>query len=256
MGIHHRRFLREQDRKERRTHFYSVATIMCLCALIVLFICTFATRADAASLQVYPNATYTHGGQIFPKDMSSSLTVDGSTQQGGGVERYTFPGGSYSVQYKTPAGYRATLGDGCSGTAGPDDDITCQVYVVDGAPIELPQAPAQQDVPQVVSGGGYTPAPDPVIESAPIPEPPRIIEITSTSSPTVQTESGTTTTIVVIKEVVREVPVVVTSTTTDAALTQIAAKQDRLESLLEAIYNLVQWIVDSLRAVWGWTATI
>lgn len=252
MGIHYRRFLREQDRAARRARFYNRASIFCVCAVIVLGCFAFFSRADAATLQVYPNATYTHGGTVYPKDMASSLTVDGQTQQGGGVERYTFAGGAYSVQYSAPAGYRATLGDGCSGTAGADDDITCQVYVVDGAPIELPPAPVQQDPTPFVSGGGYTPAPAPVIEAVAAPEPPRIIEITSTSSPVVQTESGTTTTIVVIKEVVREVPVVVTSTTTDEALTQLLAGQTETKGLLQRILGIVQWIMDALKSVWGW----
>lgn len=206
--------------------------------IIISFALFLPALAGATSVQVYPEATYTHGAQIFPKDMSSEIVVNGLKQLGTGVERFYVSPGAYQVTYVTPPGYAAVMGNGCVGTLAADEDVTCYVSITDGVPIVVtPPPPAaapapvvepivvpQITVPEPVYAPIYTPAEAPA--SAPA--------TTTTSNDSFSTSTATTSPSVILE-----------ATTTSATTTSmvILSLQDQIARLQEQVIALYKLII-------------
>lgn len=99
--------------------------------------------ALAATVQVYPTITSSHGGTKFAVDMTSCIASECAQ----GVPTFTVPdGAAYAVTIQPAAGYSYTLDSNCSGVA--QGDIVCHVDYQDGATIAPPvAAPAPQPAP-------------------------------------------------------------------------------------------------------------
>lgn len=155
----------------------SLALCLSILALVFSLAAVFAPRnAEAASITVYPTITNAHGGTAIARDMSVCITIDGAQEC---VSDNAVPvfevasSSSYQVGVTAVPGYSYSLGNNCSGIAGPDAR-TCNVDYADGAPIPKPAAPTPVQaaiVPAVtlpasvvpdVSVGGATPAVDPI----------------------------------------------------------------------------------------------
>lgn len=117
---------------------------------IVIFLIALAIgqaeNAMAATVQVYPIITSSHGGTANAADMKSCITANGQTQCDTNVPTFSIPDGStYSVTITPAAGYSYSLDSNCNGVA--QGDIICNATYEDGAPIAQPTPAA---VPQPV----------------------------------------------------------------------------------------------------------
>lgn len=121
--------------------------------MIVAALLGLPFAASAATVQVYPTITNSHGGTKFAADMTACITHDGTTDCAQSVPTFTVPDGSaYEVTIQPAAGYSYGLDSACSGVA--QGDIICNVSYTDGAPIVTPPAaptPTPQAAPAPVS---------------------------------------------------------------------------------------------------------
>lgn len=126
--------------------------------LTVLF---YATQADAATVEVYPTIQNAHGGTSNSTDLYSCLASDSGQQCAEGVPTFQFGGGEYSISVTAPTGYSYALGENCTGTLGPDDNVICQVGYADGykAPRVVPTPPTASVAPQAPAPAVSTPQP-------------------------------------------------------------------------------------------------
>lgn len=195
--------------------------------------------ASAATVQIYPTITSSHGGQANAQDMRSCITADGQTQCDYSVPTFTIPDGStYSVSITPATGYSYSLESDCSGVA--QGDTICHVDYADGykAPAQAPApqpAPAPQNAP--TSGGVSVPIPTGIPTPTPAPE------ATTSDATTTQPAPQTILQVVVIHDYATTSP---EEASTSAAVADLQTRVGLLEQIVRAMQDLIGKILNFL----------
>ncbi len=219
-----------------------------------------AENAMAATVEVIPTLTNSHGGTASGQDLKVCITMSNFKDCSVDMPTFTLPSaGDYSVQFLPPAGYsyeanyncsngthfdfgqQKDVCNGepdrtitCSGSIGTDEDKKCYVTYTDGAPIIVTPPPTPpQPTPIIPQTNPPTTTGTTIIQYVPV---------AATTTPEVQTIIQHT---IEIQTQIRTATntIVVAATSSDATTTkQIADLQKRVGWLEQIVNSIVEFL--------------